>query len=284
MITIITDSASDISQEEAESLHIRVLPITIIFDGKDYLDSVTISQDEFYQRLTVDKEFPKTAQINPACFQKAFQEEVDKGNEVLCITLGAKLSGTYQSANIAAMEFQDKVLVVDSDNVCIAERNLVYLAIQDIQKGMSLKDIREHLDQKKKDLVIMAAVDTLEYLERGGRISKAAAFFGNMLSIKPVVAVKEGEVKLIGKARGYKNAHNLLTQLLKKGTKIDFSLPYAVAYSGNDKSLLNKYLETNKELYQDKNLPIYRIGPTIGTHIGDGAVAVSFFKEDGDDE
>ena len=280
MISIITDSASDISQEEAKNLNIRVLPITIIFDGKDYLDGVSISHDDFYKRLTVDKEFPKTAQINPSVFENAFQEEIDKGNEVLCITLGAKLSGTYQSANIAAQSFSDKVCVVDSDNVCIAQRNLVFLALKDIQEGKKLDEIKEHLDQKKKDLVIMAAVDTLEYLERGGRISKAAAFFGSMLSIKPVVAVKEGEVRLIGKARGYKNAHNLLTQLLNKGTKIDFSLPYAVAYSGCDKSLLNKYLETNKELYQDKNLPIYSIGATIGTHVGNGAVAVSFFKED----
>ncbi len=280
MISIITDSASDISQEEAKNLNIRVLPITIIFDGKDYLDGVSISHDDFYKRLTVDKEFPKTAQINPSVFENAFQEEIDKGNEVLCITLGAKLSGTYQSANIAAQSFSDKVCVVDSDNVCIAQRNLVFLALKDIQEGKKLDEIKEHLDQKKKDLVIMAAVDTLEYLERGGRISKAAAFFGSMLSIKPVVAVKEGEVRLIGKARGYKNAHNLLTQLLNKGTKIDFSLPYAVAYSGCDKCLLNKYLETNKELYQDKNLPIYSIGATIGTHVGNGAVAVSFFKED----
>ncbi len=280
MISIITDSASDISQEEAKNLNIRVLPITIIFDGKDYLDGVSISHDDFYKRLTVDKEFPKTAQINPSVFENAFQEEIDKGNEVLCITLGAKLSGTYQSAHIAAQSFSDKVCVVDSDNVCIAQRNLVFLALKDIQEGKKLDEIKEHLDQKKKDLVIMAAVDTLEYLERGGRISKAAAFFGSMLSIKPVVAVKEGEVRLIGKARGYKNAHNLLTQLLNKGTKIDFSLPYAVAYSGCDKNLLNKYLETNKELYQDKNLPIYSIGATIGTHVGNGAVAVSFFKED----
>ncbi len=283
MIKIITDSGSDISQEEAKKLNIEVIPIAALFSDQEYLDGVSISHDEFYKRLSEKKEFPKTTQVNPSSYMEAFEKEINNGNDVLCITLGSKLSGCYQSALLASNSFdKKKIHIFDSNSGSVGERNLVFLALECFKKGMSLDKTISYLEEKKKDSVTIAALDTLEYLERGGRISKTAAFFGTMLSIKPVIELKNGSIKLIGKARGYKNAHNLLTKTLEKYGGIDFSLPIAVGYSGQSKELLEKYLESNKEIYEDKipEMPIYQIGAAIGTHCGPGTIVLSFFKKE----
>lgn len=283
MIKIITDSGSDISQEEAKKLNIEVIPIVTLFSDQEYLDGVSISRDEFYKRLSEKKEFPKTTQVNPSSYMKAFEKEISAGNEVLCITLGSKLSGCYQSALLASNSFdKKKIHVFDSNSGSVGERNLVFLALECFKKGMNSDETISYLEEKKKDSVTIAALDTLEYLERGGRISKTAAFFGTMLSIKPVIELKNGSIKLIGKARGYKNAHNLLTKTLEKYGGIDFSLPISVGYSGQSKELLEKYLESNKEIYQNEipEMPIYQIGAAIGTHCGPGTIVLSFFRKE----
>lgn len=283
MIKIITDSGSDISQEEAKKLNIEVIPIVTLFSDQEYLDGVSISHDEFYKRLSEKKEFPKTTQVNPSSYMKAFEKEISAGNEVLCITLGSKLSGCYQSALLASNSIdKKKIHVFDSNSGSVGERNLVFLALECFKKGMNSDETISYLEEKKKDSVTIAALDTLEYLERGGRISKTAAFFGTMLSIKPVIELKNGSIKLIGKARGYKNAHNLLTKTLEKYGGIDFSLPISVGYSGQSKELLEKYLESNKEIYQNEipEMPIYQIGAAIGTHCGPGTIVLSFFRKE----
>ncbi len=283
MIKIITDSGSDISQEEAKKLNIEVIPIVTRFSDHEYFDGVSLSHDEFYKLLSEKNEFPKTAQVNPASYMKAFEKEINSGNEVLCITLGSKLSGCYQSALLASKNFENgKIHVFDSNSGSVGERNLVYLAMECFRKDMSLGETVSYMEEKKNDSVTIAALDTLEYLEKGGRISKTAALLGAMLSIKPVIELKNGSIKLIGKARGYKNAHNLLTKTLEKYGGIDFSLPVSVGYSGQSKELLEKYLESNRGLYQDKipELPIYQIGAAIGTHCGPGTIVLSFFRKE----
>ncbi len=281
MIRIITDSGCDIPVEEARRLSIRVIPILTIFDGKEYRDQIDISTDEFYRRLEVCHEYASTAQVNPAMYHQVFEEETKDGDEVLCLTLGSKLSGCYQSAMIAKNDFPDgKVTVIDTDSVSIGQRNLVYLALDYVNKGMSVSEIVPLIEKKKMDLVVLACVDTLEYLERGGRISKTAAFIGGILSIKPVIELIDGKIKLIGKARGYKNAHNQLVKAVEKYGGIDFSLPLSVGYSGSSRELLDKYVESSRHLYenQSEELQTYHIGAAIGTHCGPGAVVVSFFK------
>lgn len=286
MIKLITDSGSDIPQKEAKELGIIVIPILTLFSNVEYQDGVTLTHEEFYNKLEEGKEFPKTCQVNPGTYDMVFRNEIEQGNEILCITLGSKLSGCFQSAKIAASNYADKVSVVDSNNVCIAQRNLVMLAYDLIKEGKTREEIVSILNKEKENVCVLAALDTLEYLQKGGRISKAVAWIGGVLAIKPVVAVKDGEVKLIGKARGYKNAHNLLTQFVKKSGGIDFSKPLSLAYSGNSSALLEKYIESSKPLYEghEEALKIYSIGCAIGTHVGPGAVAVSFFKKDKEDE
>ena len=123
---------------------------------------------------------------------------------------------------------------------------------------------------------------TLEYLKKGGRISSAVAMAGSLLQIKPVVSVEDGEIKLVGKARGSKNGNNLLAQLVMGSSGIDFEKPYSLAYSGTDRSLLDKYVDDSRYLWEGhtENLPVISLGATIGTHVGPGAIAVAFFEKD----
>lgn len=279
-IQIITDSASDILQAEAKELGLRVLPLKTIFGEEEFLDGVTIDSKTFYRRLIESDILPTTSQLSPFDFEEAFRNATEQGDDVLCITVSSKLSGCYQSACIAAEDFPGKVTVVDSLSVAIGERNLVALAMQARDAGKSAAEIGAYLNEMKQKLRLVALFDTLEYLKKGGRISSAAAAAGTLLGIKPVLAVEDGSITILGKARGSKNGNNMLMTFVEKGGGIDFNLPFSLAYSGLDDSTLRKYMEDSAVLYRGKtdHLPVYGIGSTIGTHAGPGAIAVSFFS------
>ncbi len=281
MIKILTDSAADIDLEEAKELGIDFIPLQIQFGDEEYLDGVNLSHREFFEKLIECNEIPKTSQVNKYRFTEKFSELTQNGDEVIVITLSSKLSGTYNSAVSAAKKFADRVYVVDSLNVCIGERILCKYAIQLVNEGkLSAKQITAELDEKKTKIELLAVLDTLKYLRKGGRISSVTAFAGEMLSIKPVISVVKGEVKLIGKAIGSKKGNNLLNQLVNR-CGINFSMPYALAYSGLNDEYLKKYLNDSEHLWKGKtdNIPSYMIGSTIGTHVGPGAIAVAFFGE-----
>ena len=280
-VRIITDSACDITQAEAKELGIRVLPLKTIFGETEYLDGVTITHREFYEKLIETDVNPTTSQIGPAEYEEAFRAAVEAGDEVLCITVSSKLSGCYQSATIAAAEFPGKITLVDGLSVAIGQRILVQLALRERDADKSAAEIGEVLEQQKGDIRLIALVDTLEYLKRGGRLSSAAAFAGTLLGIKPVIALEAGEVVILGKARGSKNGNNMLMKLVEQHG-IDFDRPFALAYSGLDDSLLRKYMADSAALYEGKadTLPVYTIGSTIGTHAGPGAIALAFFGKD----
>jgi DegV family protein with EDD domain len=195
------------------------------------------------------------------------------------ITLSSLLSGTFQSANIALDGYEDTIHLVDSKNVCLGEQNLVMYAVRLRDEGLSAEEIAKKLEEAKTKVCVLAIFDTLEYLKQGGRISKTAAWAGNLLSIKPVISIEKGEVAILGKARGSKNGNNLLIQQIAAHGGIDFSMPYCVGYSGLDDTLLQKYIKDSASIWQDKidDLPVSTVGSTIGTHAGPGAICVSFF-------
>ena len=277
-IRIITDSASDITQEEARTWGIQVLPLRTIFGEEEFLDGVTIDHQTFFQRLIESDVLPTTSQLSPFQYEGPFQEAVEAGDEVVCITLSSKLSGCYQSAVIAAEGLP--VVLVDSLSVTVGQRILVELALQLRDQGLSAQEIGAVLEQEKPHIRLIALLDTLEYLKKGGRISPAVALAGSLLSIKPVIAVENGEVTILGKARGSKNGNNMLMSLVEKSGGINFEKPFSLAYSGLSDMLLQKYISYSAHLYQGKavHLPVARIGSTIGTHAGPGAVAVAFFS------
>ncbi len=278
-IRIITDSGCDMLPPYAPNL--TVLPLTITFGEESFLDGVELDHHRFYEKLIEGEELPTTSQIAPAAFEEAFQRAVDAGEAVVCVTLSSKLSGTYQSARIAAEGFAGQVWVVDSENVTIGQRLLVERAVDLAGQGLDAAQLSARLDQEKKDIRLVALLDTLEYLKRGGRISPSIAMVGGLLSIKPVVAVENGEVVLLGKARGSKNGNNLLIQLIQKTSGVDFGRPYRLGYTGLDDGLLQKYIADSVQLWQDhvEELPVSTVGGAIGTHVGPGAVAVAFFQK-----
>lgn len=278
-LKIIIDSASDILPEEASNLGLIHLPMKVVFGNKEYLDAVNLTHNEFYNKLIESDALPTTCQIPPAEFISALEKCND--DEVLIITVSGKLSGTYQSACIAASEFGDRVAVVDSQSVSLGIRILIQRAVSLRDEGKSAREIAAILDEEKTHIRVLALLDTLEYLKKGGRISKAVAFAGAMLSIKPVVTVADGEVILVGKARGSRQGNNLLRELVMQGKGIDFDKPLCLAYSGLNDTLLKKYIEDSGDLWSHAtdSLPTATVGCAIGTHVGPGAVAVAFYEK-----
>ncbi|MCQ2449199.1 MAG: DegV family protein [Clostridia bacterium] len=279
-IQIVTDSASDFLPQEAEALGIHVIPMTINFGGQDFVDGIDLTHDGFFEKLVESDIFPTTSLITPDSYHKVFDKLTENGDTVIAITLSSKLSGTYQSACIAAEDFGDKVYVVDSLNATVAQRLLVLTCLDYCREGYTAKEITDRLNADKKEICFLALMDTLEYLKKGGRISPTVAFAGELLSIKPVIAIEDGAVSLVGKARGSKNGNNLLRKLIDDVGGIDFSRHYGLIYSGLSDHLLQKYIEDSADLREDKvdELPISTLGAVIGTHIGPGAIGVAFFR------
>ncbi len=280
-VRIVVDSASDLTKERADALNLDYMPLKTIFGEEEYLDGVTLSHKEFYEKLIECGTIPTTSQVSPHDFETKFKEIKEAGDTAVVICLSSLLSGTYQSAHIALDGYEDCITLVDSLNVCLGEQILILYAVQLRDQGFSAEEIAAKLDEKKQEVCVLAVFDTLEYLKQGGRISRTAAWAGNVLSIKPVIAIEKGEVVILGKARGSKNGNNILIQEVKNKGGIDFHMPYMLGYSGLDDSLLQKYIKDSADLWADyaSTLPISTIGSTIGTHAGPGAICVSFFHK-----
>ena len=223
---------------------------------------------------------PTTSQASPAAFIRVLSETLAPGDSALILTLSSELSGTYQSAVIAAGEFEE-VFVVDSSSVAIGTGILTEYALECVKKGMSAKEIAEEIERKKKDVCVIAMLDTLEYLKKGGRISSTAAFAGGILNIKPVVNIENGRINILGKARGSKQGNNLLIQEIQKAGGIDFKLPILLGYTGLTDVLLQKYIKDSRLLWEDaaESLRYTSIGSVVGTHTGPGVIAAAFFRK-----
>ena len=280
-IRIITDSASDVSQERAKEWGIKVVPMKVRFGDEEFLDGVTLSYKDFYEKLVETDEIPKTSQIPPFEFEELFREAVDAGDDVICLCLSSGVSGCYQSACIAADEVGDRVHVIDTKQFCISEYILVKRAVDLRNEGKTAEEIVATIEEEKKRARVISVFDTLEYLKLGGRISSAAAIAGGVLSIKPVITIDDGVVQVVGKARGSKNGNNMLKQYIIKGGGIDFSRPTCLAYSGLSDDMLKKYLEDSREFYvgHEDTFEVANVGAAIGTYAGPGAIAVAYFEK-----
>ena len=273
---IIVDSTADLMPEYKS--RVSVVPLTVHFGEEEYIDGVTIDHKTFYEKLIESDVLPSTSQATPDAFMKEFNKAKEAGEAAVVITLASKFSGTYQSAMIAAAEYED-IYVVDSSSAAMGSGILVELAFRMLDEGKNAEQIAKALEEERKKIVIVALVDTLEYLKKGGRISKAVAFAGGMLNIKPVLSVIDGEINMLGKARGSKMGNNLLVQEIDKAGGIDFSKPVLLGYSGISDALLKKYIEDSRHIWEG-NLNEVRyttVGSVIGTHAGPGAYAAAFF-------
>lgn len=280
-IKIIIDSSSEFSQKEASELGMYCLPLTVTFGEEVFYDNIDITNEEFYDRLLQCEELPKTSQVTPYQYEEVYREIIDQGDIPFVISLSSKISGTYNSAVIASKEFDKKIYILDTLSGSIGEKIFIKYALELSKKYDDPEVLYEKLLEKRDKIKIYYLLDTLEYIYKGGRISKFSAIAGALLSVKPIITLVNGEVELVGKARGFKKASSILTDTISK-LKIDKDLPYMLTYSGNDSSVLDDYKGKNPILFGDidiNQVPVVNMGSTIGTHVGPGTIGISFFVE-----
>ena len=273
---IIVDSTADLTAEVRSRM--LVVPLTIHFGEETFVDGVTIDHARFYEKLVESDVMPSTSQATPHDFEQVFRQVREAGEEAVVLTVAGKLSGTYQSAMIAAEDYPE-IHVVDSGTVAIASGILAEYALRLVDQGLDADAVARTLETEKQKVHVIAMVDTLEYLQRGGRLSKSAAIAGTLLSIKPVLCIEDGEIHILGKARGSRQGNNLLVKEIEKAGGVDFSRPVMLGYTGMSDVLLKKYVADSAALWEGygDSLRSTVIGSVIGTHAGPGAVAVAFF-------
>lgn len=281
MVRILTDSTADLTHEDAAELGVIVVPLTLNFGEKHYLDGIDLSPEEFFEQLESAEKLPTTSQPTPEAFLKEFEAARDAGDEMVCVLLSSALSGTYQSAAIAREEADyDGIYLVDSKNVTLAAQLLVRRAVDLARSGMSAAEIAEDLEKARERVHLFALVDTLKYLHKGGRLSGAAAIAGGLLGIKPVIGINaEGKLALTDKARGLPGAYVAIFKQIGKVGGIDEHYPVMLGYTGRRAAVepFIRYITQNLHL----NKPVLRIiGSVVGTHAGPGACGIAFFSKE----
>ena len=280
MIRILTDSASDILPAEAEQLGVTVIPLNVTLeDGTFMRDGVDMTPSAYYEILAGCRKLPTTSQPSPELFENFFLEAAAAGDEVIGIFLSHALSGTYQCAKLAAdMANVDNVLFVDSGHVCLSEALLVRLAVQLRDSGKTAGQIAAILEHAKEHLHLVAAIDDLKYLRKGGRLPAAVAVAGGMLGIKPLITIQDGKVAMAGKARGLPGAYVALFKKVEEMGGINPAFPALAGYTVSPREVtpIQTYLRDN---LQQEDLLVRQIGCVIGTHAGPGAFGIAFFDK-----
>jgi DegV family protein with EDD domain len=278
-VRIITDSTSDINLEQAKQLGVTIVPLKVIFGDKEYKEGIEITMDGFYEKLVKAEKLPTTSQPSPDDFLKCFNEAREAGDSVVVILIAGKLSGTLQSATIAKeMADAKEVYIIDSLNAITGLRLLVEHAVKLNQQGKSAKEIAEVLEKLKDRIVLLAMVDTLEYLHKGGRLSKSSAIIGSLLKFKPIIRLKDGAIGVIGKERGTNKGIAKILEAIDEIGVMDVNYPVYFGYTAEDsKALLLK--DKVNEKYNLKHSQMYPVGCVVGTHVGPGACIITYIKQ-----
>lgn len=279
-VRIIVDSASDITLDYADRNGILFVPLKTNLGGVEYRDGIDILPDVFFEKLEQNKELAHTSQVNTSEFTDIFEKIVADGDEAVVITLSSGLSGTCQSAVVAASDYEGKIFVVDSLSATAGEQVLLYHAMKLRDEGKGAGEIYETLCEIRKTFRLLVSLETLEYLKRGGRISKTSAIVGGIIGIKPILTLNDkGTLESVGKARGSKASHKMLNDAILASGGIDFTYPVVVTYGGDLKDgALDKYFEDSREVFGEHLEDVVRgqLGCVIGTHAGPGAIVVSY--------
>ena len=280
-IRFITDSASDMNHPRED---VTILPLHIRFGDDEYADGVTISHREFYEKLIECDTLPTTSLVSPAVFEDAYEQAVSAGETVIVITISGKLSGTCQSARIAAEDYEGKVFVIDSMNATIGERILVEYGLQLKDQGKSAEEIVSILEKEKSKIHTMGLLDTLEYLKKGGRITPAAAALGTLLKLKPVLQIQGEKLDAFAKARTVKQAKTIMTEAMKNdfekrfhspdGEKMNLELAYTF-----DTAAAEAFKEEVQAVFPDNEIVMQPLSLSIACHIGPGALAIACSKK-----
>lgn len=274
-IQIITDSTCDLSPEEQARLNIQVIPLTVHFGEDAYLDGLEITSEQFYGRLVSSAELPTTSQVTPQTFVDAFRQHLDAGDEVVGIFISSEISGTYNSACVAQETLaSDKLFMVDSRSATMSLALLVAEAAKHRDAGFSAAQIAEHIRTLAQKVRFMAAVNTLKYLRKGGRISATTAVVGEALSMKPIVSIIDGSVHSVDKARGMQAAIKAMLQRVQKDLP---DLQYGVVFAHScAPELLDKATDSFQGPLGLSDWLTCEIGSVIGTYAGPGAVGFAY--------
>ncbi len=275
MIRIIVDSSSDYQLEELKQKNMELVPISVTIGEHSYLDGIDLNRDAFYKMLTETSDFPKTAQPSTQAFLDIFLDAKEKGDDCICILLSSGLSGTCQGACIARdMADYDNIYIIDSLAAICLIQVLAERACALRDQGYAAKDIVAEVEKLKSRVKVAAALDTLEYLYRGGRLSKTAATIGELANLKPMITItEEGTIGIIGKAIGRNKA---ITSLIKhvKENELDPDYPiYSLYTYGTENSEKFEERLESAEIHPAARL---QVGPTIGTHIGPNAFGIMY--------
>ena len=277
-VKLIIDAGCDLSQKQAEALGVVLVPMTIRFGNEEYRSGIDLSHEEFYKKLAASADLPTTSQPAPFVYEEIYRKIKHHGDEAVVLCVSSALSGTYQSAVIASDGYEDCIYVVDTRAVSLAQKILLDYAIALKTHGVSAKEIADAVEKKKDDVCAYGAVETLEYLIKGGRLSKAAGAVGSVLGIRPILCLQGGELAVAGKARGTKGAITMTHDLVSK-VGIDFSMPFSIGYTGTDRRVVDAFLESPNSPWKEQETPVFNVGSTVGTHTGPGLFIAAFFKK-----
>jgi len=277
-IRIVIDSTSDVTEDIINKYNLKVVPLSVNFEDKSYLDKVELSTSEFFEKLAKSEKLP-TSQVSPGAFAEVFNEILLDGDQILGIFLASEFSGTCDSARIAKdMTESGNIRIVDSKSVCMGTFALILKAIELVSQNKTIDEVVNELEKSKEKIVAVAALDTLKYLEKGGRLSKGQAVIGSILNIKPVIGIKEGKLSVIEKIRGRNKTVKWFDEWIEKNG-FDLSDKTVLLFHGQNYDQLKVLRERIEEKYKIKNIIEQEIGSVIGTHAGPGVLGIGFLNE-----
>jgi DegV family protein with EDD domain len=278
-IRIVVDSTSDVTEDVIIENNLKMVPLTVNFENESYLDKVELSMPEFFKKLETAETLPTTSQVSPGTFVDVFDEILSEGDQVLGIFLASEFSGTYDSAQIAKnMIGSSNIRIIDSKSVCLGAFALILKAIELIKQGIDINEIVDELEKSKKNIVAVAGLDTLKYLEKGGRLSKGQSIVGSILNIKPIIEIRDGKLSVIDKIRGRNKMVKWFDQWIEKNC-FDLSDKTVLLFHGQNYVQLKELRESIEKKYNIKNIIEQEVGCVIGTHTGPNALGIGFLNE-----
>lgn len=276
-VKIITDSTSDIQREEAEKLGIGMVPLKVIMDGETYRDGIDLTKEEYFAKLPHMKNLPTTTQPSPDEFIQIFEETEE--DEIVIILIGSGVSGTVQSATIAAAEVTGKkIYVVDSLQTSAGLGILTYRAVELRDQGLSGAEIAAKLDEEKKDIKLIAVINDIKNLYKSGRMSKGTMVVASILGIKPIVTLEPHGVEAIGKERGTAKAYKFVRDTATGLGELDTERPCAVGYT-HTPEIVDDFVKVMGREWCPENIHVQAVGCALGTHLNVGAIVYAYFRK-----
>ena len=279
-IAVVTDSNSGITQERAKELGIYVLPMPFFIDGELYLEDITLTQEQFYEKLRADSDI-STSQPSPGNVMELWESVLKEYDEIVCIPMSSGLSGTCQTATMVAGDYDGKVQVVNNQRISVTMRQSVVDARELAEKGRTAEEIKNILEAHKMDSSIYITLETLKYLKKGGRITPAAAAIGTMLKLNPVLQIQGEKLDAYAKARGKASAKKIMLKAMKEDMEKRFAdyadtgrMHIEVAYTGNVEEA-KEWAEAVKEAFPQFDFHMDPLSLSVACHIGYGSLAIA---------